>query len=564
MAEPIEIDGKLWHRAEDGSWFVWDPAAARWAPSQAPPQHAPPPQAAPPPPPPPSGSSSPQRPPASGSAARRSVSASRDFVAAGGGARLAPSPVVIAAVALVVAVVAAASLFVLTQDDVEPEPAGAAPVTTPPPSGPISPRGERNIYSVLGRVNECFGPETLAWAGELRSGQLDRAGLKDDIARISKNVADLRGRRFPERVDAKLVPRDRVGKLAAKIAAADISSKDAKIDTRILVTLGIMPRGADLEKLGREVVSEGIAGFYVPEDKRLYAGVGEQGFVPFDEIVLAHELDHALMDATIGLPPLVSDDPLEGDRFGAARAAVEGDATLAMLHYAVASFDQSEWQALLSDPAAAGSLDVEQIPYVLQRSLAFPYQEGLLFACDLFSRGGWKDVERSLREPPTSTDQILFPGRYLRQTTAVDAPDPGAPAGWEPVRAMSIGASDLLWMIQAARGPSADDPAAGIDAVRGWAGGELHAWQKAGDMAVQITLVDGGIGTKGDKVRYTLCRSLRSWYEDEFDGARSLANGKTDVWRNADRFAALSCANKTPRLAIAPDRPTAEALVAPE
>ncbi|HJR44326.1 MAG TPA: hypothetical protein VJ927_01845 [Actinomycetota bacterium] len=575
MGGPINVGGDLWHQADDGTWFKWNATAARWEPSAEPPTAS---GDAPPPPPVPSpegGAPSlaptPDLPPAQvaptpqAAEPAASPSPSRDFVVTTGRGGPYIPPLVLLIAGAVLVLVAFLAFVTLTGSDDDPT---VAPPPPPPPApaaaGAISPRNERSIYSVLKEMQGCFGPETLAWAGELRAGSLDRAGLKDDIARISSNLEDLRRRRFPEPVDAKIVPRSRVGKLAARISAADINTEESKIDTKILVALGILAPGTDLEELGRKIVEEGVAGFYVPETKKLYAGIGSEGFVALDEIVLAHELDHALMDATLGLPKLVSDDPAESDRMTAHRAAIEGDATLAMLHYAVASFDPSEWQQLLSDPSAAGAVDAEAVPYVLQKSLVFPYSEGLLFACDLFSRGGWKGVERSLRNPPTSSDQILFPDRYLRQTEVVDAPDPAAPAGWEEVRSTAFGAADLLWMIQAARDVPMAEPDKGVEAVRGWAGGELHAWENGGDLAIQITLVDGGIGGKKDEVGYTLCRSLRGWYQDRFEKARVVADEATRVWRNGDSFAASSCRDQTPRLSIAPSREIAEELVAAE
>ena len=88
----------------------------------------------------------------------------------------------------------------------------------------------------------------------------------------------------------------------------------------------------------------------------------------------------------------------------------------------------------------SGNVDTSELdstPYVLRQSLAFPYVEGLAFVTTLLSSSGWDAVNAAYGDPPSSTEQVLHPEKYVagEAPKPVDLPDvaTGLGEGWEDV-----------------------------------------------------------------------------------------------------------------------------------
>ena len=112
-------------------------------------------------------------------------------------------------------------------------------------------------------------------------------------------------------------------------------------------------------------------------------------------------------------------------------ATIEGDATYQQFLY-LESLDPAA--------AAAAALEALQIdrsvldasPTWMQRDLAFPYEQGLIFADFLIAEGGLKAIDEAYQAPPISTEQILDPNKYLRNELPLElAPLTVTLEGWE-------------------------------------------------------------------------------------------------------------------------------------
>jgi hypothetical protein len=146
---------------------------------------------------------------------------------------------------------------------------------------------------------------------------------------------------------------------------------------------------------------------------------------------LLHELVHALQDEHSDLAEVVQWAPDNTDRSAALSALAEGDAMSAMVDGL-----QSEGKTALSYPAGhiqerffggEGSEDAS-IPPIIARSLKVSYVDGLTFVHGLRRRGGWKEVDRIWKTPPTTTEQLLHLDKYDAQEPAVAVPAPAAPS----------------------------------------------------------------------------------------------------------------------------------------
>lgn len=386
------------------------------------------------------------------------------------------------------------------------------------------------------------------------------------VKEITARIEVIRDHRFgkdpaPEFVTGQELRRRIIDKINTEYTA-----EDADADQRILVALGAVPADVDLRALVTDLIAGQIVGFYDTETEQLVvaAGGATGGAAPdphtsplglFAQSTLAHELDHALIDSVFGLP----EEELEGpsDAALALLALVEGDAVLAQEQFLLAVVPPGQLLGLADDPEILqAQAQFQDFPYFLRAELTFPYAEGAVFACSLYTQGGWPAVDAAYREPPTTSAQILFPQRYATREGAIDPRDPGALGGaWRRARTDTIGAAELLWLFQA----PGDDPQARIDnplgAAEAWAGGELHLWADGPASAVGIALVDRGNGV--------LCDAVARWYAAAFprDRAAERRPGETLASDGRAQDAVLRCDGRDTRLGIAPDLTTARALV---
>ena len=410
--------------------------------------------------------------------------------------------------------------------------------------------GDPTVYDTLRDLEECvrarrpIGPSSRG------------PGLDDDIARVSARVERLRRLQFRRPVAPRLVSRAEVGERFVRGYLRRYSPREAQRDEQVLTALGLLPEGTDLRALTAQLLSEGVAGFYNPRNGRMFAASTGGVLSPMDEVVLAHELDHALVDQALGLPGTLSHAPMLGDVMLAHQVLAEGDATLLMSKYAARRFPSEELDGFMARFEQRTVQAPTPIPYFIARASEFPYSEGLLFACGAAGVRGWDAVNEMYRRPPASTADVLFPERYLDGNEAELPRSPSAPGpSWGPLRARSFGAFDLMVLLENADLQSQGEtiPGSHVDAVRGWDGGVLNTWLRGDQTTIHIGLVDAGVKAR-DGRRRSLCGVLRRWVLESFPAAspaRARVPG-AEAWRSEGDLALLRCAGPAVELAKGP------------
>ena len=140
--------------------------------------------------------------------------------------------------------------------------------------------------------------------------------------------------------------------------------------------------------------------------------------------VVAHEVGHSLQFQHFPIPDL--DQIAELDRWLATMALVEGDAMLAMLAY-VADTQHVPLKRVLVQVkrrveahdfreairASGTSPKLFQLSPIVRERVLFPYFAGTTFVGAIHRAGGFALVNRVYRSPPTTTEQVLHPDRYL-------------------------------------------------------------------------------------------------------------------------------------------------------
>ena len=185
-----------------------------------------------------------------------------------------------------------------------------------------------------------------------------------------------------------------------------------RADEQVLKLLGLIDPSVDLRDVSASVFSEGVAGYYDPRTKRMRTVRGAAtGTRVLTEMVLAHELTHALEDQRYGLG--IADQGGSDDAALARLALVEGSASELMYAYADRHFTPEE---TLGGVLGSAFADTGSLPGFLQAQLVFPYTGGQAFVAALRERAGgrWTLVDLAERtRPPVSTEQVMHPGKWV-------------------------------------------------------------------------------------------------------------------------------------------------------
>ncbi len=192
----------------------------------------------------------------------------------------------------------------------------------------------------------------------------------------------------------------------------------------------------------REVLGEQIVGYYDKRSHRIRIRAGRKWD---DDMVnvLAHELTHSLQAQHLPLPKTPATNL---DEHLARKSLIEGDAMLVMLAYASLRQRVPLKRALaraaimVSDIGferylrASGGNDVlASAPPAVRQRVTFPYAGGLTFVGDLWRTGGFGLVNRVYDAPPTSTEHVLHPEKYLAGEGVVPVKTPPAPPAAQEV-----------------------------------------------------------------------------------------------------------------------------------
>jgi hypothetical protein len=242
-----------------------------------------------------------------------------------------------------------------------------------------------------------------------------------------------------------------------------------------LITLGLLPKDANLRSVMLDFQSGQVAGYYSPDKDQLFVVSRSGGLGPTEMVTYAHEFTHQLQDQRVGLKSLGLDAPDQSDRGLARLALVEGDATSvqgAWMQQNLTSQQMGELLQASLDPKAIAALQ-NAPPFVRETSL-FPYQTGLAFVTGLVAPGGYAAVDTAFKDPPSSTEQVLHPEKYAAHEAPVAVTIPAGiaaklGAGWTVAGQDTLGELVLqIWMKQGAVAP-ADATAA----AAGWGGDRL-------------------------------------------------------------------------------------------
>jgi hypothetical protein len=306
-------------------------------------------------------------------------------------------------------------------------------------------------------------PPPAAQSGSRRAPTPRETRVIDELMAAAERVRNLH---FKSPVPVLVEDRERI----TEYVGTQIEEEELQRARVVYTALGLLPEDLDVRALLLRLMGEQVVGYYDADAKHLvvrddvmrgFTQTQQPKDAPADyaeaRIVILHELVHALQDQNLDLSAHIHLDR-DTDASNAFHSLVEGDATLAMIGYALER-EKIPLHRLTGNPAQVRSFsevvrrsplagsELEQAPAIVRVPLLSAYVDGLSFAASLHGSAGFAAVDRAHAHPPLSTEQVLHPERYAQpdDPTPVVLPELKelSAAGYEMLREDTLGELEM-------------------------------------------------------------------------------------------------------------------------
>ena len=245
------------------------------------------------------------------------------------------------------------------------------------------------------------------------------------VEKIQAENAKRRGLQYQVQVPVGMKTPDQIKAMVLSEFEQEAPAEQMAKEEKVVKAFGLIPADYDLRAKLIEFLAENIGGYYDPEAKELFLvdmsqnpqmkGMGAaQGNM--EEMVMAHELQHALQDQNFDLMRWMTVLEDHDDRLQAFKSLVEGEAQLVgMTHMFKRDVDLAQlnrMQEAMLQMAPEGKKLRETPPFLVE-NMMFPYTQGAEFVQAMQRKHGWDRITQAFHDPPTSTEQILHPEKYL-------------------------------------------------------------------------------------------------------------------------------------------------------
>ena len=249
---------------------------------------------------------------------------------------------------------------------------------------------------------------------------------------IFEQMSHITGLPIKSALKKQLVSRADVRKYLTENLRQEYTPEELHFQEAALKAFGLVASDFDLAKFLITFYTEQAAGFYDPRRKTMCIAdwVGRD----MQELVLAHELTHALQDQSFDIDKFVHADRGNDDASNARQAVVEGYATAAMMQRMLGD------TALASLPSLAPWMEgvihqqmeefpaFSSAPFFFRFQALFPYTAGMGFMQAGLKQGGWQALQQVFINPPKTTKEIFEPRLYFEHQHLPEVSLPPPPA----------------------------------------------------------------------------------------------------------------------------------------
>ncbi len=281
------------------------------------------------------------------------------------------------------------------------------------------------LFALAALAAATTAPPVQAQDARAQSGH--EHPILQQVRQIQEEVERLRGLEFRAQVKVGIQKPEALRAMLLEDFEEEAPAEEMAKQERVLKRLGLIPADFDLRQRLLQFLSDQIGGFYDPEKKELFlidrseegAMGGAAAQAMNDQMVMAHELHHALQDQHFALErwfDLLGDHE---DRIQGYKSLVEGEAQLVGMTYLFGKMGRGDvdlkalnrMNDMMMKMTPEGAKLAALPPYLLE-NMMFPYTQGAEFIQDMQRKKGWDAIARAFGDPPTSTEQVLHPEKY--------------------------------------------------------------------------------------------------------------------------------------------------------
>ena len=239
---------------------------------------------------------------------------------------------------------------------------------------------------------------------ELPVDERDDATLEDDeleavVSRSMARVEVIRNLTFQEDVPVEVVSREEFQAENDELFA-DFDGEETFQNVRY-EALFMVDRETDATEAYEALYGDSVAGYYdTAADEIVIVSDSEQS-PEIDEVILGHELLHALQDQHFGLERF---DGESLDQRSAELGLIEGDAVWVENEYDDRC--EVEWDCVLPTDTASDPLEPNWGMFL---TVFHPYSDGPAYVDHLLEEGDWEAVNDAYDDPPASSSEVIRP-----------------------------------------------------------------------------------------------------------------------------------------------------------
>ena len=285
-----------------------------------------------------------------------------------------------------------------------------APLSTE--SGPSDPERDK-----LGREQGCRYDETIRID---QSDGLNRTELDALVAHTMARVEVVRQLEFETAVPVTVISRQTYARQTASRYTNTSEAERIRANVTWEALFMVDERTGALGVEQSNAV--GTGGYYDPDEGHIVV-VSQNATAPtVDETTLAHELVHAIQNQHFDVADRYDLSTFERRRTiesqNAIDGLVEGDANLVQLRYERRC--RATWDCLAAPSGGSESGSRHWGMYLVYYQ---PYGDGPKFVDTIYRKRGWAGVDAVYANPPATTEQVIYPGRYPAEPVTVEFTD---------------------------------------------------------------------------------------------------------------------------------------------
>ncbi|HLH00376.1 MAG TPA: hypothetical protein VKX49_28990 [Bryobacteraceae bacterium] len=258
-----------------------------------------------------------------------------------------------------------------------------------------------------------------------------------EIGAMEQRLSEITGLQFRRMIPYSVMNKEQLRRYLEQRVKDTIKPADIRGEELTLKLLGLVPADFDLRQNTIDLLTEQAAAFYDYNKKKLF--MLDDGSGADEEIALVHELAHGLADQHFRLGKYISESMRSDDAATARQAVMEGQASWLMTAYLSkkAGGRGEVSDAVLDLMTHTMEVSPDQYPVYskspayIRDMLVFPYADGMVFQNAVFQKLGQEGFSEVFRRPPSSTQQIIHPDRYLAHAEPQIPDAPEIPAARE-------------------------------------------------------------------------------------------------------------------------------------